>query len=81
MGKLTLPARVTETEEGCQATIDRLDLTGSGLTPKEAQDDLLDKFRSWVQACDGQEKLEEALAEVGYEGVEEDTELEMVFVE
>ena len=81
MAKVTLPARVVQTEEGCTAAIDNLELIGVGTTVDEAQDDLVEKFSSWVQICEGQESLEQVLAAAGYGGVDEETELELVFVE
>lgn len=81
MGKVTLPARVVQEEKDYLATVDNLNLTGKGPTVRDAQDDLVDKFMSWVQTCDGQGTLEATLSEAGYVGVEEDTELELQFVE
>ena len=81
MGKITLPARVVQTEEGCTASIDNLELVGEGITVDEAQADLVEKFSSWAQACEGQETLEQVLEAAGYLGVDEETELELVFVE
>ena len=81
MAKVTLPARVVQTEEGCTATIDNLELIGEGTTAAEAQTDLVEKFSSWIQTCEGQEILEQDLAAAGYPGVDEETELELVFVE
>ena len=80
MEKVTLPARVVQEEDSCLATIDNLSLMGRGATVEEAQDDLVEKFMSWVQTCEGQGTLEETLSEAGYAGVEEDTELELHFV-
>ena len=81
MGKVTLSARVAWTDDAYLATIDNLSLTGTGSSIKETQDDLVEKFMSWVQACEGQGTLETMLLEAGYAGVEEDTELELQFVE
>ena len=81
MGKVTLPARVAWIDDAYLATIDNLSLTGTGSSVKETQDDLVEKFMSWVQACEGQETLETTLSEAGYSGVDEDTELELQFVE
>ena len=81
MEKLTLPARVIQKEDGYLATIDNLSLVGIGGTVKDAQDDLVDKFMSWVQSREGQGNLETTLSDAGYAGVEEDTELELKFVE
>ena len=81
MGKLTLAGRVAQDEEGYHATIDGLVIDGRGETPEQAQDDLVEKFVAWIQARDGEGKLEAGLAEVGFTDVEEDTELELEFVE
>ena len=81
MGKVTLPARVAWIDDAYLATIDNLSLTGTGSSVKETQDDLVEKFMSWVQACEGQGTLERTLLEAGYAGVEDDTELELQFVE
>ena len=81
MAKVTLPARVIQTEEGCTASIDNLELTGEGTTVDEAQADLVEKFSSWIQTCEGQETLEQDLEAAGYPGVDEETELELVFGE
>ncbi len=81
MEKLTLAARVAPDEDGYRATIDGLVIDGRGDTPVQAQDDLVEKFLSWIQARDGEGKLEAELAEVGFADVEESTELELEFVE
>jgi ABC-type thiamine transport system substrate-binding protein len=81
MEKLTLPARVVKKEDGYLATIDNLSMVGSGGTARDAQDDLVDKFMSWVQSRESQGNLEATLSDAGYAGVEDDTELELEFVE
>ena len=81
MEKVTLSARVVQEENDYLAIVDNLNLIGKGLTIRDAQDDLVDKFMSWVQNCDGRGTLEAMLSEAGYAGVDEDTELELQFVE
>ena len=81
MEKVTLPARVVPGEDGYLAIIDNLSLEGRGTTIEDAQDNLVDKFMSWVQTREGQGNLETALLDAGYAGVDEDTELELQFVE
>ena len=81
MEKLTVQGKVVEKEDGFLATVENLSLKGKGVTAKEAQDDLVGKFIAWVQSCEGQETLETALSEAGYDGVGEDTELELEFAE
>lgn len=81
MEKITLPARVVLQEDGYLATIDNLSLMGKGTTVRDAQDDLVGKFMSWAQTCEGQGNLETVLLDAGYPGVDEDTELVVEFVE
>ena len=69
MEVVTLPARVVQEENSYQATIDNLSLVGTGATVTEAQDDLVERFMSWVQTCEGQGSLEQILFEAGYPGV------------
>lgn len=78
---VTLPAKVVQDQDGYLATIDNLDVTGSGPTESEAQDDLVDKFMTWVQTREGQGTLEAVLSEAGYQGVDGDTELVLEFTE
>ncbi len=78
---MTLSARVVQVEDGYLAAIDNLSIIGRGATAKDTQDDLVEKFMAWVQTYDGQGTLEKMLSEAGYAGVEEDTELELQFVE
>ena len=81
MEKVSLAARAVQEETGYVVTVDNLSLSGKGNTLEEAQDDLVEKFVAWIQTCEGQETLEAALSEAGYDGVGEDTELELQFVE
>ena len=81
MKKLTLPARIAQDEDAYLATVDNLELVGRGATVKDAQDDLVENFLSWLQTCDGQGSLAAALSEAGYAGVSEHTEWELQFLE
>lgn len=78
---VTLPARVVQDQDEYLATIDNLDLAGRGSTESEAQDNLVDKFMAWAQTREGQGTLETALISAGYQGVDEDTELVLEFME
>ena len=80
MERVTLPATIAQKEEVYLATIDKLNLVGKGTTVKEAQDDLVEKFMSWVQNCEGQGSLEKALSEAGFDGVDQKTELALEFL-
>ncbi len=81
MKKVTLPARVVQQQDGYLATIDNLDLMGSGSTESEAQDELVDKFLNWIQTLEGQGTLETVLDSAGYQGVDGQTELVLEFTE
>ena len=81
MDKLTLFGKVAQEGDGYLATVEELSLVGKGETVQEAQEDLVEKFVSWVQACDGDGSLEETLSQAGYPGADEDTELELQFGE
>ena len=62
-----------------EAVVDVLELSGSGESLEEAQDDLIDRFINWIQEREGQGDLEEKLAQAGYPGVDESTELVLEF--
>ncbi|MCE2465248.1 MAG: hypothetical protein J4G01_04090 [Dehalococcoidia bacterium] len=46
---------------------------------EEAQDDLIERFINWIQEREGQGDLEYKLAQAGYPGVDESTELVLEF--
>ena len=81
MERLILTARVAWENGGYVASVDRLHLKGSGGSAREAQDQLVHLMRAWIEAHDGQDGLEQALAQAGFDGVKEDTELQLEFVE
>ena len=62
-----------------EAIVDALELSGSGESLEEAQDDLIERFINWIQEREGQGDLEERLARAGYPGVDEGTELVLEF--
>ena len=80
MEKVVLEARVTQLAEGFHACIVPLGLEVAGDTMAEAQDDLVKAFRAWLESCEEQECLARILSEAGFEGANEDTELELHFV-
>ena len=81
MERLVLTARVVWKDDSFVASVDQLPLKGSGDTVREAQDQLVHVMRGWIETHDGQDGLEQALAQAGFVGVEEDTELQLEFVE
>ncbi len=81
MERLVLTARVAQGVSGYVATVEQLPLEGSGESVREAQDQLIQVIRAWIETHDGQDTLGEVLAQAGFPGVEEDTELQLEFTE
>lgn len=76
-----LTARVQWDDGRYVARLDALELEAAGPTAAQAQDGLINLMRSWIEIQDGKSALEETLAQAGFPGVEEDTELQLEFVE
>ena len=81
MERLVLTARVTWESARHVARVDSLPLEGSGESVLEAQDELIQAMRAWIEGHDGLDTLEQALDQAGFPGVEEDTELQLEFVD
>lgn len=81
MEEARLNALIVKDGDTFQAKIEELDLLGTGATVAEAQDDLIEKFTAWLQDCEEQDNLEEALSRTGLPGVGEKTELVLEFQE
>ncbi len=79
--QLVLTATVMPDKDGYLATLDSLDLQGSGDSVSRAQDELVDMVRSWIELRQSDETLEQALADAGFPGLEEDTEIHLEFKE
>ncbi|MCH7713906.1 MAG: hypothetical protein IIC99_09820 [Chloroflexi bacterium] len=81
METVLLTARVTW-DQGCYlAKVDQLPLEGSGDTVEAAKDELIEVVKSWIQEHDGTVGLSQTLADAGFPGVEDDTEVQLEFVE
>ncbi len=81
MDRVVLTARVVEADGSYVASVEQLSLEGVGGSVQEAQDQLIQAMRSWIEAHDGQGALAEVLAQAGYPGVEDSTELQLEFSE
>ena len=79
--KVILTARMYMLEDAAVASLESLGLEGAGTTMFEAQGDLVQKLTAWIQDNDGREALEQALSDAGYQGVDEDTEVHLDFIE
>ena len=81
MDNVLLTAKVDLLEDKYVARIDDLGLVGEGETLEAAQDDLIQVMRAWIESHDGTDTLSKVLEDAGYPGVEEETELQLEFVE
>ena len=81
MDPLVLTSQVVREDSRYVARVEQLALEGSGESVQEAQDELIKVVRSWIEIHDGRDDLEQALAQAGFPGVEEHTELHLEFVE
>ena len=81
MGTVVLKANVNQIEDRYVARIDDLDLEADGDSLEEAQDELIQVTRAWIESHDGTDTLSEVLADAGHPGVDEETELHLEFGE
>ena len=81
MPPVVLTGRVRWAEGRYVASVDGLNLEAQGETTREAQDGLINLLRNWIEVQDGRSALEETLAQAGFPGVAEDTDLHLEFVE
>tara|TARA_B100001964_G_scaffold217742_1_gene258102 strand:+ start:236 stop:493 length:258 start_codon:yes stop_codon:yes gene_type:complete len=81
MRTVVLKANVNQIEERYVARIDDLDLEAEGDSIESAQDELIQVMRAWIESHDGTDTLSDVLADAGYPGVGEETELQLEFVE
>lgn len=81
MGTVVLKANVNQIEDRYVARIDDLDLEADGESLEEAQDELIQATRAWIESHDGTDTLSEVLADAGHPGVDEETELHLEFGE
>lgn len=78
---VVITAKVGLVEDKFIARVDDLGLVGEGETLEAAQDDLIQIMRAWIETRDGTDTLSNALADAGYPGVDEKTELQLEFGE
>jgi hypothetical protein len=81
MERLVLTARVAWESSQYVARVDSLSLEGAGESVREAQDELIQAMRGWIESHDSLDTLGRVLAQAGFLGVEEDTELQLEFVD
>ena len=78
---VVLTATIRQEEDRCVVRIDDLNLEGAGESLEAAQDDLIQIMRAWIETHDGTDSLSGMLAAAGYPGVDEETEVQLEFVE
>ena len=81
METVFLTAKVKEIENQYVARVDDLELEAIGESLETAQDELIQVVRGWIESHDGTDTLSNALADIGYPGVDEETELQLEFIE
>ncbi len=81
METVILTAKIDRNEARYVVRIDDLGLEGEGDSLEAAQDDLIQVMRAWIESHDGADTLGGVLADAGYLGVDEETELQLEFVE
>ncbi len=81
METLFLTSQVVWEDEQFVARIQGIDVQGVGSSFEAAQDQLIQSLRTWIEFQESGSKLEQSLAEAGYPGVGEATELQLEFVE
>ena len=81
MESVMLTARVSWDSDHFVAKVDQLPLQCDAESLEEAQDQLIQMMRSWIEENDGTDTLEELLADAGFPDVAEDTELQLEFVD
>ena len=81
METVVLTAKIDRIDDKYVARIDDLALVGEGESLEAAQDDLIQIMRAWIESHDGTDTLSGVLAEAGYPGVDEETELQLEFAE
>ena len=81
METVFLTAKVEEIENKYVARVDDLKLEAIGESLESAQDELIQVVRGWIESHDGTDTLSDALADAGYPGVDEETELQLEFME
>ena len=81
MERLVLTSQVVWEDGRYVARIDGLPLKAEGDSVEQAKDELINQMRAWIESQDGISALEHSLAEAGYPGVEDTTELQLEFVD
>ena len=81
METVLLTAQINTEDDRYVVRLDDLGLVSEGETLEAAQEELIQIVRAWIESHDGTDTLSSVLADAGYPGVDEETELQLEFVE
>ena len=76
-----LTARVSLEGDRYVAKVDQLALEGTGDSVEEAQDELIQTLRGWIEFNDTTDSLEREMEAIGFPGVAPETEVQLEFLE
>ena len=81
METVVLTAQINTEDDRYVVRLDDLGLVSEGETLEAAQEELIQIVRAWIESHDGTDTLSSVLADAGYPGVDEETELQLEFAE
>ena len=81
MDTVLLTAQINTEDDRYVVRLDDLGLVSEGETLEAAQEELIQIVRAWIESHDGTDTLSSVLADAGYAGVDEETELQLEFAE
>jgi len=81
METVRLTAQINTEDDRYVVRLDDLGLVSEGETLEAAQEELIQIVRAWIESHDGTDTLSSVLADAGYPGVDEETELQLEFAE
>ena len=81
MDSVVLTARVSLEDGRYVAKVDQLPLEGAGDSVEQAQDELIQTLRGWIEFNDTTDSLEREMEAIGFPGVAPETEVQLEFVE
>ena len=81
MDSVVLTARVSLEDGRYVAKVDQLPLEGEGDSVEQAQDELIQTLRGWIEFNDTTDSLEREMEAIGFPGVAPETEVQLEFVE
>ena len=81
MDSVILTARVSLEDGRYVAKVDQLPLEGMGDSVEQAQDELIQTLRGWIEFNDTTDSLEREMEAIGFPGVAPETEVQLEFLE